>query len=226
VATPTPQTWLGSAFCIASAAMLAIAWFLLASACAMAVVRDTANGSDEVRDWPGAVFLDWFGEVFYLFNGLCVSVLPGAGLAWLLAGYDFSGLPAASIIAFLLFPIVLLSMLEQNSALGVISPSTWGTLRKDSGAWATFYLFSAVLLLAVGVVERVVFFLGGFLGSIVLALSLTVVWLIYFRLLGRLAWHCADRAAREEIEAELEEDEEIEEDDAETFSGGETWPAG
>jgi hypothetical protein len=31
----------------------------------------------------------------------------------------------------------------------------------------------------------------------------SLVWLIYFRLLGRLAWFCADREAAAEDEAEL-----------------------
>ena len=40
-----------------------------------------------------------------------------------------------------------------------------------------------------------------FWGMIALAIALGAVWLIYFRLLGRLAWYCTDRTAIAEPEA-------------------------
>jgi hypothetical protein len=40
----------------------------------------------------------------------------------------------------------------------------------------------------------------------------SLVWLIYFRLLGRLAWFCADRTTAAEDEAELKADSEAERD--------------
>ena len=40
------------------------------------------------------------------------------------------------------------------------------------------------------------------------------MWLIYFRLLGRLAWFCADRTAAGEAEAELRAELESTEPDA------------
>ena len=39
-------------------------------------------------------------------------------------------------------------------------------------------------------------------------LTMAAVWLIYFRLLGRLAWYCAACTARVAAEIELDEDEE------------------
>ena len=47
---------------------------------------------------------------------------------------------------------------------------------------------------------------GGISGIAVTALAASVAWLVYFRLLGRLAWYCAERTAA----AEREPDEDAE----------------
>ena len=196
-------TWFGSAAFTVVAGIIAVMCFMLASACALAVVRDTANGADEIQEWPGIGFIDWMGESLYVFCSLGMSVLPGAGLAWLLAQFGQPG-EAAVLLAspFFMFPIILLSMLENDSPLGIISLPVCRALWTAGRGWAAFYLTSAALLAAIGVVMAVGVAVGGFLGTIGAMLILATGWLIYFRLLGRLAWYCEDRMNDAESEAE------------------------
>ena len=42
-------------------------WFAILSATVMAVLRETAEGCDEIENWPGQVFLDWLGEPVHVF---------------------------------------------------------------------------------------------------------------------------------------------------------------
>jgi hypothetical protein len=183
--------------------------FALASACALAVVRDTADGSERITSWPGLDFLDYLIEPLYLFNSLCVSVLPGAALSGLLVGGGLLGGLLTPAIAILLFPIVLLSMLESNSPLGAVSWPVLRTLGAACRGWAAFYLASAALLAATGAVAAIALGIGGLFGEFVAATTLTAAWFIYFRLLGRLAWYCADRMARDEPEEDEETVEEM-----------------
>ncbi len=180
--------------------MLGVMWFALASACALAVVRDTANGCDEVQTWPGLAIFDWIADLVYPFTALCASMLPGAALGWLLARLGLPGDVVASLVVFFLFPIVLLSMLDNDSPLGTVSAPVWHTLRIAGRGWAGFYLATAALLAAAGAAFWAVGRAGAFLQTAGGGLILAAVWVIYFRLLGRLAWYCADRSALAEPE--------------------------
>ena len=66
-----------------------------------------------------------------------------------------------------------------------------------------FYLVAAALLATAGIILVEAFFVGGFGGTILAVTTETAAWFIYFRLLGRLAWYCTDRARRR---AEAEDD--------------------
>ena len=50
------KSMFGGAIFGAIALLVSLMWFGYASTCALTVVRDTANGADEVQDWPDAVF--------------------------------------------------------------------------------------------------------------------------------------------------------------------------
>jgi DNA-directed RNA polymerase subunit M/transcription elongation factor TFIIS len=198
----------GSASLMVVAVIIGLMWFAFAAACALAIVRDTASGCDRIQNWPEMSFIDWLFEPLYVFNSVGISLLPGAGLAWLLVQYGKPSEVAMPVSVFLVFPFVLLSMLETNSPLGAISWPVCQTLWRAPLGWIAFYLTSAILLGA-----AVTVMIGAVSASqlwviLVAVLPLTAIGLIYFRLLGRLAWYCTDRIRRAaEAEAEADEDE-------------------
>jgi len=199
-----PRAWFSGALFGAIAGILFLMWLARAAACGLAVVRDTGNGSEEILEWPGMVFLDWLGSPLYLFIAVCVAVLPSVGLAWLLDLPTWCDATAGLVAAYLLFPIILLSMLERNTPLGVVSPGVWRSLWTNGADWALFYLAGLAPAAAAVFVPAALWF--GWLGIVIAAPTLAAAWLIYFRLLGRLARNCA--AANRQ--AEIEEDEEEE----------------
>jgi hypothetical protein len=204
-ATEDAPTAFKSAMFLAGAVLVTVMWFAFASECALTIVRDTANGCDKIPAWPGLAFIDWILEPLYIFNSLCLSTAPGAGVAWLLAEYGHPNDAVALVGFFFFFPIVLLSLLESNSPLGVISLPVYRTFWTAFSGWAGFYLSTAILLAAAGIVVTAATSAGRFWGAIAANLTFTIVWLIYFRLLGRLAWYCADRTAQAEPEADAAE---------------------
>ena len=185
-------------------------WLTFASACGLAVARDTANGSDQIHTWPGPIFIDWILDPLYMFNALCLGALPGTGLAWLLSQYGFFGSALAPAGLFFFFPIVMLSMLETNSPFGAVSMPVWRTFVKAFMGWAKFYLATAILLTAAPVAVAALSNIN-YLGTVIAGTTLALAWLIYFRLLGRLAWYCSEHSAVEEDEEaeEIEEEEEL-----------------
>ncbi len=176
----------------AATLMATIAWFVFASACALTVVRETANGCDKIPEWPGSAFCDWFFEPLYLFDSLCVSVLPGMGLAWCLALLGRPAQAAQVVSLFFLFPFLLLSMLEKDSPFAAISWPVVRTLWRAWKGWASFHLATVALLAAAGNVMLAVWPAGESWRIIVASPVFVIVWFVYFRLLGRLAWYCAE----------------------------------
>jgi hypothetical protein len=206
--------WFGGAMVMALALIFELMWFVFASACALAVVRDSANGADEIENWPGGAFTDWIGDPLYIFIASCVSALPGAGLDWLLAHFGLPSGVAAPAGVFLLFPVVLLSMLEAESPLGAASSAVWRTFAVAANGWAGFYLAAATLVaVTAAVTASASILIGGLFGEFVASMALVAAWLIYFRLLGRLGWYCADRTSRAARKAEAEAEMEAEADD-------------
>ncbi len=127
-------------------------------------------------------------------------------LEWLLPGGKAVAIAAA---AFLLFPFLLLCELESGSAFTPASGLVLASLWRQSAAWLLFYaesggLFAVAGVLVILVGPRINLSIGVVMGGMLFA----AVAMIYFRLLGRLAWHCSI-----EPEDESEGDEESPEDD-------------
>jgi hypothetical protein len=145
------------------------------------------------------MWLDWMFDSFYFINCMVLSLAPGLLLGWTGVVDDLVQLILMGAIVFVLFPIVLLSMLESNSMFNPVSPPVLGSLLRSWWAWLRFYFAATILLAGIWVqfyaVER-----GGRWAFVPVAFLLTATLLIYFRLLGRLAWVCADASAVEREE--------------------------
>ncbi len=177
------------------ATLLALAFVAIASACFLAITQDTANGYDKLEHWPGAQVTDWMMDVFYVVNGLLAAALPGlflGGATMCLGGKVMSAVYGGTISAIALFPIFLISMATEGSCFAIASPTIWSTLRTARHRWGQFYLLSAGLGVALLVLARWMAG-GGFFLTGLCAAAAVAVMMIYFRLLGRLAWCLAEQ---------------------------------
>ncbi len=171
---------------------LALLTFSYAAACLFAVIEMTAYNFDRRDDWPEP---DWRERTTHLvWVGWCagIAIMVGVGIAeftrdpTLIAGAQFFA--TAGVVVLLIFPIFLLSTLEANSMLWIISGPIWRSLATQFVHWALFYILSIGLFAGLG-------WLFGLLGSrgylIVILVGAPLeaaAILIYGRLIGRLAW--------------------------------------
>jgi hypothetical protein len=171
-------------------ALLGLSYLALASVCWLAIVQDTAIGLDRIEQWPGPNFLDWIFDSFYLLSSLFLSLLPGVLLGYMLGaggtGVSEVAMVSGSILAFGLFPIMLLSALDSGTPLGVWSSSLVGTLIRHKSTTKRFFLGSAVVAAAASL-SLVFTVQPWFLVSLSGAVAFNAAAMIYFRLLGRLA---------------------------------------
>jgi hypothetical protein len=96
-----------------------------------------------------------------------------------------------------LLPIVLYSMLAENSLFTVLSRQTLNSLRVASEGWMLFYMFSAVLYIVIGAVGSLIF-LNNVLALSVGGVGLVILAFLYARLLGRLMWYAGQEIAKSE----------------------------
>ena len=201
----------------ALAATLTAPWLALSFACGLTILSDTAAGHGQIDEWPRLLeFVDGFGDAFFVVNSLVLSALAAAGFEWLvdwagrascLAGLTVRpgrvsdvawliGWPGSAphLALLALFPIILLSMLERDSRITPFSPLVLRSLRQHWLAWTVFYAESAFLAaLAYAAMLPVLHSESGLLVWLLCPLILSAALMIYFRLLGRLAWCCSDR---------------------------------
>jgi DNA-directed RNA polymerase subunit M/transcription elongation factor TFIIS len=180
---------------VATAVCLALGWTGVFAINLLTILADTAAGADDVETWPDpSAFLDWAGSTFFVINSLALSVAAGNGLDWLLSQLELPGGYAMVGMPVVLFPLVLLSMLEVNSPFVPLSKTVCRSLLRNCRAWIGFYLETSLLLAATGGIVIAALLPGSLLLAIPLvALTMVASLMIYFRLLGRLAWCCSAR---------------------------------
>lgn len=217
-----PIPWLMSFIFSVMAFLAGVFWLVMGSPTLLATLGDTAAGNDEIEQWSEGSFLDHALEAIFIAAAVGVGVVPGAGLAWLLGLSTGWQVAAGAVSLFGLFPLALLSEIDCDSPFLPVSPTVFGTAWKQRGTWLVFYLESlllaagsgSVLLVTAGIAELlgVGFFrvYAGLASPTPLALMLlpwlalsVALLLIYFRLLGRVAF-LGEHAVRAEAETEAE----------------------
>jgi len=165
---------------------------MAASAFWLAVLKESSEGNDRLYHPPGPVFVDWVRECFYVVFSAAMSIAPGM-LLWKFAPNLPAGVgPAAAAIGGLgLFPIFLLSQLENGSPMEFFSPKLAGTLLKRPRQWLLFYAETVLVIggSAATIVSLSLLSANTLPASVLLAAGASF---LYFRLLGRLAWWLAE----------------------------------
>jgi hypothetical protein len=172
------------------AACLTLAFAATAAASCLTILQDTASGRDKIENWPGMRITDWMMDVFYVVNAFLTAALPGlivGGTLMCMGGKVGSAIYGGAISAIVLFPLFLISMVTEGSAFSVASPAVWGTIRTQPCLWGKFHLLSAAVGLVLWGLGRVTVGSGFLLQGLCSALAVAAI-MIYFRLLGRLAW--------------------------------------
>jgi len=165
---------------------------MAASAFWLAVLKESSEGNDRLYHPPGPIFVDWAGECFYVVFAAAMSIAPGMLLGKFAPSLPgWAGPTAVAIGALGLFPVFLLSQLENGSPMEFFSPKLAGTLLKRPGQWLLFY---AETVLVVGGSAATIVGLLLLSPNTLPALVLIAAGasFLYFRLLGRLAWWLAE----------------------------------
>jgi predicted Zn finger-like uncharacterized protein len=168
-----------------------ITWIYGASVM-LTVLQDTAEDYPVIESWSHEV-VEWFYQALQIF----VAVVAAGVLASVVI-LALSSLPLPSWLLgiamltfyFLLFPVVLLSILEGEHLLCLLSPAILSSVVHGFSTWLRFHAVGFGLIFAGMVLEAGTYF-GGTWVALLVAPFMVLLGLLYARALGLLAGRCS-----------------------------------
>jgi hypothetical protein len=186
--------WFGGMMFLALGGMLGIGCFIYAAALAMSILLDTSNGQKRIESWPKGFFFDWLLQSGYVAGAIFWSMLPGVPLGWLAEGSRISPIFAFSATVAIFFPPALLAELDVGTFYFPGAPDVWLSPFRALRAWLDFYLITIPLVALAAGMTAYAFANDNFLLLVLSSIFASAVWLLYFRLLGRLAWYASAKS--------------------------------
>jgi hypothetical protein len=182
--------WFFSMILFGFSTVTAMMLLLTLSAHALTILQDTSEGCDRAVNPPWGWLIYWFEETGYILISLFWGALPVLIMAPIVPGFQAVKLPVSVLFEVILFPLILLSMLEKGSVLMPFSKPVWRTLFSAWHVWALFYLYTLLIGEMYIYFWRINPFRTFWSDLIIESVLLPFLWIVYFRLLGRLAWFC------------------------------------
>ena len=177
----------------------------------ISIVSFTSQGYDRIPYWPSQDLPDRAWAVMFAINASTMAAAPGMLLATFLHPL---GVPLwAGLLPFLfLFPFIVMSMMESNSAFVPYSPNVREQFATHRHSCRQFYLQSCGLGAIFAFAIASAWLLNPYLGRLVFAVSFSIYAAIYAQLLGRLAWILGEPEVTDdmqELNADLDSGESI-----------------
>jgi hypothetical protein len=155
----------------------------------LTIFQDTSNGHDRIQNWPEFSIMDWAISLLFIAAAFFVAGLPGALFSTALTSIGAPAIVTPLLFfpgLFILFPPVLICMLEAGTITEPISAPMLRSFGPLAKFWGTFYGLSiglgilGAVVVPFAVAGHILFLVPG-------AILMTVVPFLYFRLLGRMA---------------------------------------
>jgi len=153
-----------------------------------AILQSVANGEDAVSEWPLFDPMAWIGQMVIAL----ASVGVAAGPIWMVTNYIFQGglitVAMTMISLYLLYPVVLLSMLDEESILVPFSTDVTKSVMRAPDQWGAAYLASGILFFGMFLMFMIASVSGLLVGAGIAIVVAVTGTFAYFGIIGRLAY--------------------------------------
>lgn len=161
---------------------------LLSVSCGMAILLATANNEPRVSEWPTFDLYGWLEQLTLVGGATILAGVPCWVLSTLILGPHLLSALITMFSIYLLFPFIILSMLDMNSVFKPFSGELSRSVTKCEEAWGGFYFSSGLLFVGT--------FLCFVIGStanpetcaMISIIAAETAVFIYFGMIGRLAY--------------------------------------
>lgn len=156
------------------------------SACFVTVLEQTTVGRNKISDWPAGLWRDWFWTMSTTIGMLAPPAVILA-VVGRLTGFDSWWVHSFIVLA--AYPVLLLSALDNGSALAPISGRILRSLKTAWWCWVLLWGISIPAVFIWWLAVASAFFVRPFLIVLMAAPVAAAMLFIYARLLGRLCWY-------------------------------------
>ncbi|MGI9469951.1 MAG: hypothetical protein ACR2NZ_00365 [Rubripirellula sp.] len=161
---------------------------LLTVSCGFAILQSVANEEDSVAEWPTLDPFAWLGQLFVACAAAGLAAIPVWALCTLAMGPHLFSVAITMFSVYLLFPFILLSMLDMNSPFVPFSPEVARSVTKCEEAWGGFYFSSGIVFIGLFLVFAMASTFSPAAGAVISIICGVGATFAYFGMLGRLAY--------------------------------------
>ena len=178
---------LGVAFLAMPTFWIVMGTLAYAASGGLCILIETAHGSDTISEWPEQDWKEWAGSLVFVVFEMFVAYVMAFFIGRLVG--LFFGVPQywTGLAMMLLAPVVLLSSLEANNPLTPLTEAILRTVVFYPQGWLLFHVITGGWIFGMVVIGRVLFE-SPFIAATLLGPAVAAFLMIYFRLLGRVAW--------------------------------------
>lgn len=161
---------------------------LLSAACGMAILLATANDEPRVSQWPTLDPYNWLEQLTLVGGAAMLAAVPCWALSTLILGPHLLSVVLTMFSIYLLFPFVILSMLDMDSVFKPFSSELSRSVSKCEEAWGGFYFSSGILFVGTFLCFVVASAASPSGCAIISIIAAETTTFIYFGMIGRLAY--------------------------------------
>ncbi|WP_182868049.1 hypothetical protein [Stieleria mannarensis] len=177
----------------------------LTVACGFAILFGVANEHERIEDWPTLDPTAWFESLWLVIAATAIAVGPAYVIATVFGAVPVIKLGLVMFSIYVAFPIILLSMLDEQTITSPFSADVSKSITRCQEEWGAFY-FSTGLLFAALFGYFVMCPFAPLSIAIGVILSIGVVFM-YFAILGRLALAIGEVVDLTALETDEDEEE-------------------
>lgn len=167
-------------------------------ACGFTIMQSIANEEESVEGWPITLEpMEWLAPSMFCFAAAGLAYGPGWFIGYMTFGNSLTTVCMAMISTFLIFPFVLLSMLDMQSIFVPFSADVGRSVTRCEEAWGGFYFSSGVVFFFTFLIFTLASALPLPLTAVMSIFIGVAAEFIYFAMLGRLA-HAIGQSANAE----------------------------
>ncbi|WP_052336151.1 zinc ribbon domain-containing protein [Rhodopirellula sallentina] len=157
-------------------------------ACGFTIMQSVANEEESVTEWPVTLEpAEWIAPLIFCFAAAGLSYGPGWFLGYVTFGNGLTTICLSMISTFLIFPFVLLSMLDMQNVFVPFSPDVGRSVTRCEEAWGGFYFSSGIVFFATFLIFACASLLAPPAAAVLGIFTAVFAVFVYFAMLGRLA---------------------------------------
>ncbi len=156
--------------------------------CGFSIMESVSTNAKRVEGWPYMAPTEWFGELLVVGAAAGICMGPPAILGGMVFGLHPITVMMTMFALFLLFPFVLISILDSESILVPFSAEVTKSVTRCQEQWGVLYLTSGVLFFGMFMFYIVCFMLPPLLAVVMVYTTTIAALFLYFSMIGRLAY--------------------------------------